>query len=115
MGSSSSSSSSSSSFFRLSPRAKFAAAHCLSGLASGCVLSCAMQPFDTARTRLYSQPVNADGSGRLYRSGVVGLLDAMAKTFRLEGLRGLYKGLTGNIMRQGKRGSGSSSRWLARL
>ena len=99
--STSTSTSTSSTFLQLSPRAKFAAAHCLSGLASGCVLSCAMQPFDTARTRLYSQPTNPDGTGTLYRTGVTGLFDAMRKTFRLEGVRGLYKGLTGNIVRQG--------------
>lgn len=85
----------------LSAKSKFAIAHCVSGLASGCVLSCAMQPFDTARTRLYSQPTNTDGSGKLYHTGVTGLLNAMHKTFQLEGLRGLYKGLTGNIIRQG--------------
>ena len=84
-----------------SSKAKFAMANCLAGLASGCVLSCAMQPFDTARTRLYSQPTNPDGSGKLYRTGVMGLVDAMGKTFQLEGIAGLYKGLMGNIMRQG--------------
>ena len=85
----------------MSPKAKFAAAHCASGLISGCVLSCVMQPFDTARTRLYSQPVNPDGSGKLYRTGAMGLFDAMYKTWSIEGVVGLYKGLTGNIMRQG--------------
>jgi hypothetical protein len=57
-----------------------------------------MQPFDTARTRLYTDA--ADGNSR-YRKGVVGMLDAMVKTHACEGISGLYKGLTGNIVRQG--------------
>ena len=81
-----------------SPAGKLWLAYCLSGLCSGVVLSCAMQPFDTARTRLYTDA--ADGKGR-YRKGIVGMLDAMVKTHAKEGVAGLYKGLTGNILRQG--------------
>ena len=81
-----------------SPAGKLWLAYCLSGLCSGVVLSCAMQPFDTARTRLYTDA--ADGTGR-YRKGIVGMLDAMVKTHAKEGVGGLYKGLTGNILRQG--------------
>ena len=81
-----------------SPAGKLWLAYCLSGLCSGVVLSCAMQPFDTARTRLYTDA--ADGTGR-YRKGIVGMLDAMVKTHAKEGVPGLYKGLTGNILRQG--------------
>lgn len=81
-----------------SPAGKLWLAYCLSGLWSGVVLSCAMQPFDTARTRLYTDA--ADGNSR-YRKGVVGMLDAMVKTNACEGISGLYKGLTGNIVRQG--------------
>lgn len=81
-----------------SPAGKLWLAYCLSGLCSGVVLSCAMQPFDTARTRLYTDSV--DGTAR-YRKGVMGMLDAMAKTHASEGIQGLYKGLTGNILRQG--------------
>ena len=81
-----------------SPAGKLWLAYCLSGLCSGVVLSCAMQPFDTARTRLYTDA--ADGTGR-YRKGIVGMLDAMVKTHAKEGVPGLYKGLTGNVLRQG--------------
>ncbi len=81
-----------------SPAGKLWVAYCLSGLWSGVVLSCAMQPFDTARTRLYTDA--ADAKSR-YRKGVMGLVDAMAKTHASEGIPGLYKGLTGNILRQG--------------
>ena len=84
-----------------SPTATNWLANCAAGLVSGVFLSCCMQPFDTARTRLYSQPTNADGSGTLYRTGVLGMIDAIIKTHRLEGVRGLYKGLAGNILRQG--------------
>ena len=81
-----------------SPAGKLWLAYCLSGLWSGVVLSCAMQPFDTARTRLYTDA--AEGNSR-YRKGVVGMIDAIVKTRASEGISGLYKGLTGNIVRQG--------------
>ena len=82
-----------------SPAGKLWLAYCLSGLWSGVVLSCAMQPFDTARTRLYTDV--ASGKDQRYRKGVMGMADAMAKTYAKEGAVGLYKGLTGNILRQG--------------
>ncbi len=70
---------------------------CAAGLFSGSFLSLCMNPFDNARTRLYSQPKNPDGSGKLYS----GLSDALLKTVRAEGPIALFKGLMGNVMRQG--------------
>ena len=84
-----------------SPMAKLNLAATLSGLFSGCFLSVCMQPFDTARTRLYSQPVNPDGTGKLYRDGVKGMVDVFSQTVKAEGPVGLYKGLGGNMLRQG--------------
>ena len=73
------------------------AVDCAAGLFSGAFLSLCMNPFDNARTRLYSQPKRADGSGKLYS----GLADALLKTARAEGPSALFKGLAGNVMRQG--------------
>jgi hypothetical protein len=56
-----------------------------------------MNPVDNIRTRLYSQPKGPDGKGKLYK----GMADALVKTVRQEGARGLMKGLMGNIARQG--------------
>ena len=70
----------------------------LSGLASGVFLSICMNPADNIRTRLYSQPKDpATGRGLLYR----GMIDCFMGTIRLEGAQALYKGLTGNMARQG--------------
>jgi len=56
-----------------------------------------MNPVDNIRTRLYTQPKNLDGTGKLYS----GLMDCAAQTARKEGPVALYKGLAGNISRQG--------------
>jgi solute carrier family 25 protein 34/35 len=57
-----------------------------------------MNPADNVRTRLYSQPYCATtGRGKLY----TGMVDCFSRTVAVEGVGGLYKGLTGNMARQG--------------
>ncbi|KAH8250726.1 hypothetical protein KR038_001063 [Drosophila bunnanda] len=59
-----------------------------SGLISGSMVSLANAPFDVVTTRMYNQPVDANGRGLLYR----GLVDCFIKILRKEGLFGMYKG-----------------------
>ncbi|XP_017019813.1 solute carrier family 25 member 35 [Drosophila kikkawai] len=59
-----------------------------SGLISGSMVSIANAPFDVVTTRMYNQPVDANGRGLVYR----GLLDCFIKILRKEGLHGMYKG-----------------------
>eukprot|EP01065_Artemidia_motanka_P032638 TRINITY_DN39628_c0_g1_i1.p1 TRINITY_DN39628_c0_g1~~TRINITY_DN39628_c0_g1_i1.p1 ORF type:complete len:330 (+),score=95.64 TRINITY_DN39628_c0_g1_i1:55-1044(+) len=56
-----------------------------------------LNPCDVVRTRLYNQPRNADGTGRLYR----GIPDCVVKIVTTEGVRGMQKGLVANYMRVG--------------
>lgn len=70
---------------------------CTSGMFSGTFLSVCMNPVDNVRTRLYNQPKNPDGTGKLYKS----MSDALRKIARVEGTFALFKGLAGNIARQG--------------
>jgi solute carrier family 25 protein 34/35 len=69
------------------------------------MLQCvAMQPADTALTRMYNQPtvVGPDGKirGTLYKNPI----DCLWKTFKIEGARGWYKGMFCNLI------SGNSSK-----
>ncbi|XP_020802419.1 solute carrier family 25 member 35-like [Drosophila serrata] len=59
-----------------------------SGIISGSVVSLANTPFDVVTTRMYNQPVDANGRGLVYRS----LVDCFLKILRKEGLHGIYKG-----------------------
>ncbi|GAB0099033.1 solute carrier family 25 member 35 [Sergentomyia squamirostris] len=54
-----------------------------------------MTPFDVIATRLFNQGVDERGRGLLYRN----IFDCFTKTFRTEGLRGLYKGFFPNYCR----------------
>ncbi|KAJ3564546.1 hypothetical protein NP233_g8227 [Leucocoprinus birnbaumii] len=71
----------------------------LSSSVSGACVLLAMQPADTALTRMYNQPtvVGPDGKARgtLYKNPI----DCLWKTLRIEGIRGLYKGSTAHFMR----------------
>ncbi|KAH9486275.1 Mitochondrial oxaloacetate transport protein [Psilocybe cubensis] len=71
----------------------------LSSTFSGACVCLAMQPADTALTRMYNQPtvIGPDGKlkGTLYRNPI----DCLWKTFKIEGIRGLYKGSTAHFMR----------------
>ncbi|KAF9531920.1 mitochondrial carrier domain-containing protein [Crepidotus variabilis] len=71
----------------------------LSSSVSGACVCLVMQPADTALTRVYNQPtiVGPDGKirGALYRNPI----DCLWKTFKAEGVKGLYKGSTAHFMR----------------
>ncbi|KAL6464143.1 hypothetical protein MHYP_G00285340 [Metynnis hypsauchen] len=67
------------------------------GMVSSVVVVLAMTPFDVVSTRLYNQPVDQLGQGRLYR----GFMDCFSRTLRMEGLTGLYKGLGASYFRLG--------------
>ncbi|SCV71234.1 BQ2448_2822 [Microbotryum intermedium] len=67
---------------------------------SGSCVCAVMQPADTALTRMYNQSPNSlgpDGKlrGLLYKNPI----DCLYKTWRAEGIRGLYKGTTAHLMR----------------
>lgn len=64
-------------------------------MVSGGLLVFGMTPFDVVATRLFNQGVDANGKGLLYRN----IFDCFVKTFRYEGLRGLYKGFVANYWR----------------
>jgi len=60
----------------------------LASAAAGMAARIPCHPIDTCKARLQVQTMATGSSGTMYR----GLVDAMAKTFRVEGLRGLYRG-----------------------
>ncbi|ORY31281.1 mitochondrial carrier domain-containing protein [Naematelia encephala] len=67
---------------------------------SGVCVCAAMQPADVALTRMYVQhtardPVTGKVKGQLYGNAI----EALWKTFRAEGLGGLYKGTTAHFLR----------------
>ncbi|SCZ99560.1 BZ3500_MvSof-1268-A1-R1_Chr3-1g06099 [Microbotryum saponariae] len=67
---------------------------------SGSCVCAVMQPADTALTRMYNQSPNSlgpDGKprGLLYKNPI----DCLYKTWKAEGIRGLYKGTTAHLMR----------------
>jgi solute carrier family 25 (mitochondrial glutamate transporter), member 18/22 len=51
-------------------------------------------PLDLAKTRWQNTPASVGGAPRLYNS----YLDCFVKTFRNEGLRGMYKGSSVNLL-----------------
>ncbi|KAF4072771.1 hypothetical protein AMELA_G00251220 [Ameiurus melas] len=67
------------------------------GMISSVVVVLFMTPFDVISTRLYNQPVDHLGKGKLYR----GFMDCFSKTMRKEGVFGLYKGLGASYFRLG--------------
>ena len=70
------------------------ALHFGASMLSGLVVTTCMNPFDVVSTRRYNQP---QGAARRYS----GPLDCFAKTFRAEGVAGLYKGWTAHYARLG--------------
>lgn len=62
---------------------------------SGIFLVVAMTPFDVVSTRLFNQGMDANGKGLLYKN----LIDCFVKTFKVEGMAGLYKGFVANYWR----------------
>eukprot|EP00743_Colponemidia_sp_Colp-15_P008773 GILK01009567.1.p1 GENE.GILK01009567.1~~GILK01009567.1.p1 ORF type:complete len:540 (+),score=74.80 GILK01009567.1:82-1701(+) len=64
---------------------------------SSAVTAFVMNPVDVLRTRVYNQPVDANGNGLLYKSG----LDCLRKVLSTEGFSALYKGFASSYMRLG--------------
>lgn len=64
---------------------------------SGLAVSIIVTPADVLSVRLYNQSVDIHGKGIYY----IGPLDSLVKVFRVEGLRGLFKGFTANYLRLG--------------
>lgn len=62
---------------------------------SGFFTVVAMTPFDVVSTRLFNQGVDAKGKGLMYNN----LIDCFVKTFKVEGMAGLYKGVVANYWR----------------
>lgn len=69
----------------------------IGGMMSSVVVATTMTPFDVISTRLYNQPVNEFGKGKLYS----GFLDCFLKILKKEGLLGLYKGIGPCYLRLG--------------
>ncbi|XP_037684362.1 solute carrier family 25 member 34 isoform X2 [Choloepus didactylus] len=67
------------------------------GMISSVAVVAVMTPFDVVSTRLYNQPVDRAGRGRLYG----GLADCLVKIWRQEGPLGLFKGLSLTYLRLG--------------
>lgn len=66
-----------------------------SSMVSGFFLVVGMTPFDVVATRLFNQGVDKNGKGLLYKN----IFDCFIKTFKVEGMRGLYKGFVANYWR----------------
>jgi len=62
----------------------------LAGVSGGVAVVCVGHPFDTMKTRLQTAPKN------FYSS----TLDAVSRTFRLEGIRGFYTGMLSPLLGQ---------------
>eukprot|EP01133_Synstelium_polycarpum_P002443 gene2443-2778_t len=73
------------------------AAHTLASVAAGLVAAIVTSPVDTVKTRIMSQPIDAQGKGLLYKSTI----DCIGKTIKSEGMAGLYKGFIPNWVRIG--------------
>merc|ERR1719454_887487 len=63
--------------------------------ASGYVSTVASSPFDVVKSRVMGQPMNPDGSPKLYN----GMVDCFAKTAANEGPMALYNGFWPNFGR----------------
>ncbi|KAF8078952.1 oxaloacetate carrier [Lyophyllum atratum] len=70
-----------------------------SSFVSGMCVCLVMQPADTALTRMYNQPTIRTPDGRLRGTLYKNPIDCLWKTFKVEGIRGWYKGSTAHFMR----------------
>lgn len=68
----------------------------VASMVTGGFLVMGMTPFDVVATRMFNQGVDTNRKGLLYRN----VFHCFLKTFRVEGIRGLYKGLMVNYCRQ---------------
>ncbi|XP_017774582.1 PREDICTED: mitochondrial uncoupling protein 4-like [Nicrophorus vespilloides] len=69
--------------------------HIASSAFSGLITSLLSTPLDTLKTRMMNQPVDKRGRGKVYRS----TWNCLRKTWRFEGIKGVYKGFVPNCMR----------------
>ena len=67
----------------------------VSSIITGIVACCFMTPFDTSATRMFVQPLDAQGNGILYKN----VFDCYTKIYKKEGLHGFYKGFAFSYMR----------------
>lgn len=63
--------------------------------ASGYVSTVASSPFDVVKSRVMGQPLNPDGTGKLYS----GMVDCFVKSSQAEGVMSLYNGFWPNFGR----------------
>ncbi|KAL0951613.1 hypothetical protein HGRIS_008294 [Hohenbuehelia grisea] len=66
---------------------------------SGMCVCLAMQPADTTLTRMYNQPTTRLPDGRLVGTLYKNPIDCLWKTFKIEGVKGWYKGSTAHFLR----------------
>ncbi|XP_062540742.1 solute carrier family 25 member 35-like [Armigeres subalbatus] len=66
-----------------------------SSTVAGFIMSVSMSPVDVVTTRMTNQGVSSSGKGLLYKS----ILDCFVKTYRAEGIDGMYKGFVPLYMR----------------
>lgn len=71
--------------------------HFSSGTVAGFAVAATTSPVDTVRTRLFNQPLDGNGRGKLYTS----MWDCAVKTVKAEGLLAIYKGFTAQWARVG--------------
>ncbi|KAJ8943467.1 hypothetical protein NQ318_006319, partial [Aromia moschata] len=69
----------------------------LGSMAGGVAISVMMTPFDLIMTRLYNQPTDASGKGKLYHS----YWDCVMKIYKTEGISAFYKGVGPMYLRLG--------------
>ncbi|KAJ8966954.1 hypothetical protein NQ314_003176 [Rhamnusium bicolor] len=69
----------------------------LGSMVGGVAISVMMTPFDLIMTRLYNQPTDANGKGKLYQS----YMDCVVKIYKTEGLPAFYKGVGPMYLRLG--------------
>jgi len=67
----------------------------VTSFASGYVSTVASSPFDVVKSRVMGQPLNPDGTGKLYG----GMVDCFIKSSQAEGLMSLYNGFWPNFGR----------------
>ncbi|KAJ8917716.1 hypothetical protein NQ315_005165 [Exocentrus adspersus] len=69
----------------------------LASMVGGVAISVVMNPFDLILTRLYNQPTDASGKGKLYSS----YMDCVVKIYKSEGISAFYKGIGPMYLRLG--------------
>ena len=67
---------------------------CTAGV-SGLISTVASSPFDVVKSRVMGQPLNADGTGKLYN----GMIHCFIKSSKTEGILSLYNGFWPNFGR----------------